>query len=135
MIPSLTFFVPGPPQNWQRTNHGQGRIFTDWKSREYRKHIQACARVALVGRFFPRDCRYSLALEVTYPDRLRRDVDNLVKQISDALNGIVYEDDSQVDVLHVKRLWDHSQPGVRVVLFVLPDPPPLPRKPRRKAAK
>jgi hypothetical protein len=59
---------------------------------------------------------------------------------------VVWADDSQIDEVHVKRLWKHDEPGVRVVVFVLPDPPPKkepkppraprepkPRKSRRKS--
>ncbi|WP_414146407.1 RusA family crossover junction endodeoxyribonuclease, partial [Helicobacter sp.] len=36
-------------------------------------------------------------------DRRKRDIDNILKPILDALNGIAYYDDSQVTELFVKR--------------------------------
>ena len=44
------------------------------------------------------------------------DADNIAKVVSDALNGIVYEDDSQICDLNVKKLYTVQEPGVYVYI-------------------
>lgn len=133
MIPALTFHVPGNPRSWKRAARGKGFTYVDPESAAYRNLVALSAVAARPAVWFPTH-RFSCAIEVTYPTRGRADLDNVAKQVCDALNGILWVDDSQVDELHVKRLWTHETPGVRVVLFVLPDPPPKPKKPRATKA-
>ena len=45
----------------------------------------------------------------------RPDLDNLAKAVLDALNGIVFVDDSAVDKMLLRKLWRPS-PGVLVVV-------------------
>lgn len=46
------------------------------------------------------------------PDRKRRDVDNLAKLVQDALNGLAYEDDSQIVHLDVWKVYPSKKvPG------------------------
>jgi crossover junction endodeoxyribonuclease RusA len=37
------------------------------------------------------------------PDRRRRDLDNLAKAVLDGMNGVLYDDDSQIDNLIIRR--------------------------------
>jgi crossover junction endodeoxyribonuclease RusA len=56
------------------------------------------------------------------PDRRRRDLDNLLKPTLDALqHGGVYEDDSQVDLLVVRRC-ETDRPDGHVAIRVEPLP-------------
>ena len=55
------------------------------------------------GLFKPYE-RLSLMIEAFPPDKRRRDLDNLIKAIQDSLQYAgVYEDDSQIDYLTIKR--------------------------------
>ena len=70
------------------------------------------------GRAFKADCKYfipklpdpikgelSVLVEVCMPDKRRRDLDNLLKPILDALGDYgVYEDDSQIVDLQIKKV-------------------------------
>ncbi len=112
----IEFRVPGPPQNWQRANIVGGRVLTDAKSRAYSKHVRACAALAMRGQPMTA-ARLGMDILVTYTDKRRRDLDNLAKQIGDALNGLVYVDDSQVDDLRVRRVA--GEVGVTVRVYAL----------------
>lgn len=50
------------------------------------------------------------------PDKRRRDLDNLFKTVSDALNKIVYHDDSQIRELHLYRDYDIINPRTEILV-------------------
>jgi len=58
-----------------------------------------------------------LEIEVCLPDRRRRDVDNFLKPILDSLEGIVYEDDSQVRGLYIAKIFKRNQKYTVVRVF------------------
>lgn len=64
----------------------------------------------------------AVVLRVFFPDRLRRDIDNVAKSVTDAMNGGPYVDDSQVHELHVYRAIDKMRPRVEVEVFRLEEP-------------
>lgn len=81
---------------------------------KYKEQNRGAVREAAFGlcvemHFFS---RYSAAVR---PDRMP-DLDNLVKLVSDALNGVAWVDDKQVDEIRatLKRGWD--RPGLVVVI-------------------
>lgn len=131
MIPALTFRVPGNPRSWKRAARGKGRTYVDPDSAMYR-NLVVLAAVAARPDGWDRSRRFFLSLEFANATRGRIDASNVTKQVEDALNGILWDDDSQIDELHVKRLWTHDDPGLRVTVFVLPDPPPKQKKRRAK---
>jgi len=45
-----------------------------------------------------------VTIEVTWPDNRTRDLDNATKQVLDALTGLAWDDDSQVDDIHARRM-------------------------------
>lgn len=57
-----------------------------------------------------------LAVNLFWPDKYRRDVDN-IKGLLDSLTGIIYEDDSQIQELRIKKQIDKDNPRVEITLF------------------
>ena len=49
----------------------------------------------------------------------RVDLDNLSKAVLDAMNGIVYKDDTEVIELHLKKMVVKDNPGVIVGIEIL----------------
>jgi len=97
----LEIEVPYPPS----INHYYRRVgpktLISRKGRKYREtlaHLLSATGVEQVeGRIF-------LEIEMYPPDRRRRDVDNVLKALLDAMqHGGAYEDDSQVDSLWIIR--------------------------------
>jgi Holliday junction resolvase RusA-like endonuclease len=119
----LSFSIPGAPVTWKRTNTFNGRRITDVGDRIYRKHVQMCAWSALLKSPLPRNKRYALTLAVCPATRADSDLSNYLKQIEDALNGVVWDDDSQIDRVVVDRLW-HGEAGVLVTVEVIGDAKP-----------
>jgi Holliday junction resolvase RusA-like endonuclease len=113
----LAFVVPGPPQPKERPRVGRrGHVYTPRRTSSYEATVRAHA-LAAVGRAAWRrvpGARYSVTLDVYFPDARRRDLDNACKSILDACNGVAFADDSEVDELHVVRAVDRARPRVEV---------------------
>ena len=45
----------------------------------------------------------------------RSDLDNVVKAVQDALNGVIYKDDAQIVSLHATKKYDMS-PGIEILV-------------------
>lgn len=48
------------------------------------------------------------------------DLDNVAKAITDALNGLAYDDDRQIITLLVRRHWADADVGPRVAVLIKP---------------
>lgn len=44
-----------------------------------------------------------------FSDNRRRDIDGYIKMILDAMTGVVYKDDSQIEELNVVKIKDHDE--------------------------
>jgi len=95
--------LPWPPSvnhYWRRVGP---RTLISREGRAFRRNVRA-----LLGGGGPRKPpaggRVALAMNAFPPDRRRRDLDNLLKSVLDSLEHAgVYADDSQVDLLLVRR--------------------------------
>jgi Holliday junction resolvase RusA-like endonuclease len=57
-----------------------------------------------------------------FPDRRKRDAGNLSKMVLDAMSGIVFDDDSQVeDERWIKAGYDKRDPRIEVSVLPLPE--------------
>ena len=99
MITSL--HLPYPPS----VNHYWGQSgkqrFIGKKGKEFR---QAVAEACLDLELATMDGRLSVHVAIWPPDNRKRDVDNILKPLLDAMEHAgVYENDSQIDELHIIR--------------------------------
>lgn len=62
-----------------------------------------------------------IALQVRFyfGSKRKRDLDNHNKLILDALTNIVYNDDAQIDELHLYRDYDKAQPRIEIDVAAL----------------
>ena len=117
------FTVLGPPQPWQRAGRTRkGIAYTQKETKQYELAIKTSAFVAGVFNLveWPRDARYKLHVFAYFANNRRRDLDNVLKAVCDALNGIAYVDDSQIDAMHITRSVDARLPRTVITLEVLP---------------
>lgn len=63
----------------------------------------------------PKDGPVKVEIVVYWPDERKRDVDN-VKGFIDALNGVLWEDDSQITDLTLRKRVDREEPRVEIFL-------------------
>ena len=106
--------LPYPPSvNHYYRRVGQ-RTLISRQGRRYREHVAAL--VAAAG-LRPVAGRVELRLEFYPPDRRRRDLDNVLKALWDALEkGGAYHDDSQVKKVTAEML--SPTPGGRAIVRI-----------------
>lgn len=102
-----------------RTMTYAAKQYTRWKA-IVREHVSASGWTTgwtpscFVGRI-------GVHIVADTPDRRPRDLDNIAKGILDALNGVLWADDSQVDRLAIIRGRSTRAGTVRVVVVSLPE--------------
>jgi Holliday junction resolvase RusA-like endonuclease len=135
----LTIEIPGELRGKGRPRFGKGRAYTDKKTETAEAFVRTCAALAYKGP--PMDCavRLSLTLAVPVPaswSKKKReqalagaiwptgkpDLDNVLKLVGDACNGILWADDRQIVSAYVCRryaeaphaslsVWSADQPA------------------------
>jgi Holliday junction resolvase RusA-like endonuclease len=135
---TIMFSVDGKPigKGRPRFKRAGGFVstYTDSKTREYESIVAGKARVAMgetaplqgalsVSMYFrlpmPKTTpkkRMASLLDGSVRPTKRPDLDNLNKSVLDAMNGIVYADDSQVVTIHSKKVYS-TNPGVDICVM------------------
>jgi len=85
------------PEQWEE-NFGRGKIITH--------------------KFKPLAGKLGADIRICYGDKRKRDIDNSLKVIFDALEGAAFENDNQIDHIEVRRLYG-DEPKVFVKIFKL----------------
>ena len=126
-MPEIEFTMRGVPVPWARARvsheDGMTQMFTPKGMRGYKEAVGWAARTALRERgpfegpvemylvFYlpvPKSWplrRQDAALDGEERPAVRPDLDNYVKTIADALNGVVYKDDGQIVVLRAEKKY------------------------------
>lgn len=52
----------------------------------------------------------------TFGDKKRHDIDNYLKLLLDAMNGLMYVDDNDIVQLHVYKLYNKNKPNITIVI-------------------
>jgi Holliday junction resolvase RusA-like endonuclease len=133
----VAFTVPGPVVPWQRASSVGARRYTPAKQRAYQATVRLHALAARPrGPWLPsKHKRYRVDVEAYLPDERRRDLDNVAKTVLDALNGVLYLDDSQVTTLLVATHIDREKPRVEVTVAEVEREATSAPKSRQRAAK
>jgi crossover junction endodeoxyribonuclease RusA len=103
---TLSFTLPYPPSvntYWRHPSRGPlaGRHLISQEGRDYRTAV--CAYVA-EGQTKPVTGPLAVDIEAFFPDRRRRDLDNILKSLLDSLTHAgVWEDDSQITDLRIRK--------------------------------
>lgn len=129
----IAFYVPGPPCGKQRPRVlKSGRAFTPAKTKAYEAHVRGCARAdgAIGPELLAGPLQVHLHCRMPIPKSFSRkkradavtgalahtskpDADNIAKVVTDALNGVLWRDDSQIVTLVVSKRYG-DEPGVWV---------------------
>lgn len=134
---TLKFTVLGDPQGKGRPRFYRGRAVTPKKTRDYEALVRHEAQQALEHMVQLPDmnapCEVTInayfAIPQSYTKKKRQqiaesgawvvrpgkpDVDEVIKILSDGMNGIVYRDDVQVVSLRAKKHWCEGEEPPRV---------------------
>lgn len=109
--------VPYPPSSNVYWRMYRGRMVTSDEARFYRQKVKWLAVKELPRPLKPLEGPVCLSLTVYRPQK-RGDLSNRIKVLEDALQGVLYVNDSQVVELHGRLLDDKANP--RVVVTVEP---------------
>ena len=127
MTAKILFIVPGTPVPKGRPRFTrQGRTYTPAKTKSYEEQIAILGKAAMNGLeplktpvavlvtvFFAIPASYSqkrreACLSGAEKHTKRPDLDNIVKTITDGMNGVVYHDDAQIVRLLAQKDYCHE---------------------------
>ena len=95
--------LPFPPSVNHLYRRVGPRTIISREGRAYRQKV--CAILAARG-VRPLDGPLEVTIDLHPPDRRRRDIDNTIKALADALeHGGAYHDDSQIVKLTIEKRW------------------------------
>lgn len=109
------FGAPVPKQSFVYTRNGGGFIAPRVKNWQTVVALAAKEATAQVPAWQPYQGAVEVTLIFTLPTKRRVDLDNLSKNVCDAMRGIVYADDSQIVHLCIRKQYSNP-PGVAVVI-------------------
>jgi crossover junction endodeoxyribonuclease RusA len=122
MMTALSFTIPGAPHGKERPRLGKdGHVYTPKTTRTYEHAVKMHALVATHrARWRPTpEAKFAVTMRVYFATERRADVDNVMKAVSDAMNGVVYPDDSLIAEMHMYKSLDRERPRVEVTVGVL----------------
>lgn len=114
----VTFILPLPPS----VNHlyvyqpRKGRVALAEHARVWRAEVVLTIGAARPVQP-PPGARLHLTVRLYFPDHRKRDLDNALKLLFDAVAAALAFDDSQIDELHVSRGYDPAAPRAEVRLL------------------
>jgi crossover junction endodeoxyribonuclease RusA len=102
MSAEIILELPWPPSinhYWRHTKNGH---YISAEGKGYRNFVYHACNAH--RNKYPSDKRLRVSIEAYPPDRRKRDLDNILKSLLDSLQyACVYEDDSQIDFLSIRR--------------------------------
>jgi Holliday junction resolvase RusA-like endonuclease len=114
-VDNFTLVVPGEPVPNARARRGaQGSFYTPRRTSEHRERIKA--EWLLAGRPSLGDAPFAMSASFFRSSRRAADLDNLVKALLDALNGLAWDDDAQLIALSGVHKLEAPQSEARTVI-------------------
>ncbi|NDG94079.1 MAG: RusA family crossover junction endodeoxyribonuclease [Gammaproteobacteria bacterium] len=99
--------IPGNPRPKSRPRFGNGRTFTPKEDIQAEREIAAHITQHIEE---PIDGPVSIEIDFFRDSARRVDLDNLVKRVLDAANGVAYFDDNQVVEIRATKNIDKEDP-------------------------
>ena len=116
-LKKINFEVLTEPIPLARPRFSRNGAYLSQRSRDYRKIVQQAAQVAM-AKFAPMTgelfCRLNFYRKFKATCRNFGDLDNHIKAILDALNGIVFADDAQIVQCTASKHTDKTNPHVTI---------------------
>lgn len=113
----IRIVIEGEPIPAARPRYSVRRVYQPQRNVEYRRRIQAAARVAMTGKE-PMSGALSVVVKLyrKYKPAARNygDVDNHLKALFDGMNQIVFFDDRQITRCVVEKFTDKDEPRAEI---------------------
>jgi Holliday junction resolvase RusA-like endonuclease len=112
-----TIVLTGEPKSTQHIYHstcrgGYSTTYMTSQGKALKEAYQWEAKAQWKGR--PLEGDVALSVTLYFGTNRRADIDNFNKLSLDALTGIVYEDDSQIVELTLRRAYDKARPRIEI---------------------
>ena len=111
----ISFIIPGKPQPKQRPRVTIKGTYTPQATVDYERLVGWQCRSVYKGKPLTTALKLTVRVFIKLPKRTvkekgdwhtsRPDLDNIIKSIKDGLNGIAYEDDSQIVKIEATKQW------------------------------
>lgn len=112
------------PKSKGRPRFGNGHAYTPKSTREY-EDVLGWAAKAAGAKPLPNPCKIDLTATFKQPMRncplyctKRPDIDNFFKIVSDALNGIAWQDDAQIIEATIRKQYGTSD-KIEITVYYL----------------
>lgn len=98
-----------------RTKTGGVVTYTPQKTRDYERALKSFAQVAMIGKtMLEGPVKVTITAYFSHKTKTgwhtsRPDLDNIIKAVLDALNGIVFDDDAAVCELVASKKYDNDE--------------------------
>jgi Holliday junction resolvase RusA-like endonuclease len=106
--------VPLTKDNTKIYNPKTGKFFLPKKLKQYEEYVKWQILQQKPKNFKMIENPVSLQLNFYFPDYKRRDVLNYTKSLCDALSGLVYKDDSLIEIANIQKFIDKKKPRVEI---------------------
>jgi Holliday junction resolvase RusA-like endonuclease len=106
--------VPLTKDNTKIYNPRTGKFFLPKKLKQYEEYVKWQILQQKPKNFKMIENPVSLQLNFYFPDYKRRDVLNYTKSLCDALSGLVYKDDSLIEIANIQKFIDKKKPRVEI---------------------
>jgi crossover junction endodeoxyribonuclease RusA len=113
---TIQFTVPGEPASKERPRFGNRRTYTPKATQDAEARVIEAFDLAY-PLHLPLTCPIWVSVEFYNGNRRRRDLDNQLKLVLDALNKVAYGDDWQVTRLESEKFYDKGNPRTVVSIW------------------
>lgn len=115
----IRFTIPGEPRSKQRPRLSRGHAYTPAETRQAEGLVRQVFNEATQGE---RPVFYSapvgLQIRFILGSRRRRDIDNMVKLVQDALNKVAYEDDHLIHEIFADKIFTADKTSARTEVHI-----------------
>ena len=96
--------------------HAKGRLYMTAEGKRFKEEVLNQLREQVSSE--PTKEPVRLSLQLTFPDKRRRDIDNYNKLLFDACNGILWDDDSQIIALYIEKKFERHTSLITMLVEV-----------------
>lgn len=90
-------------------------MYMDSKFNEYKERFIEAVKAQYDGPLYA--CSIKIVAEFRFGTKRRKDLANAGKLEYDALNGIIYVDDSQISEIQATKIYSKEDPGITFSIY------------------